>query len=314
MLRTFTVGRLFDIRVGVDVTWIAVFAFMTCSIAGSLTDVPAAATYAISAGCALCLFASVIAHEFAHALVARRFGVRTRAITLFLFGGVATLECEPPTPRAEICIALAGPAMSAAIGALAFGGLRLLEPAVRGDIGDALLAAVAYLALANAMLAAFNLVPAFPMDGGRVLRATIWKARRSHAAATGAASIVGLALAGALAAAGLVATIGGHGWQYLWYTAMGGFLMRQGWVQFRESRRGERFERLERVCVTDVMDAASSDEFPGDEISLTSSASALDAASIFRSSERTQIAVVDAGHLAGWLRRDRVLRFIDNAA
>jgi len=243
MFKTVTLGRLVGIRVGVDVTWIVVFAFVTFSIATSLTGLPPAATYALAAACALLVFASVVAHELAHAFVARRFGVRTRSITLFVFGGVATLESEPPSPRAEVWIALAGPAMSAALGGCAFGLLALIERTLTGAAGDTIATLTAYLALANGMLALFNLVPAFPMDGGRVLRAAIWHARRSRAAATGAASIVSLILAAALVVAGCLTGIGMHVWQCAWNVAIGAFLAIQGWRQLRESRLLERLER-----------------------------------------------------------------------
>jgi Zn-dependent protease len=310
MRQTFTLGRLFDIRVGVHVSWLAIYAFVTVSIAGNLSGVPAAASVGLAALCALLLFVSVIAHEFAHALVARAHGVRTRAITLFLFGGVATLESEPPSPRAEVLIALAGPAMSGAIGALAFGILMLLERWTGGPVAEAVGIVVAYIALANGVLAAFNLVPAFPMDGGRVLRAAVWRARKSRAAATGAASLVGLVLAFALIVAGACAAIALRAWQDAWYVLIGAFLLRQGWVQFGDSRL---LERLERTRVSDVMDAGTGD-LPADGFSLASSASALDAVSAFRASNRMQIAVVDAGHLSGWLHRERMLEIFDPAA
>jgi Zn-dependent protease len=311
MRQTLFLGRLFDIRVGVHISWLAVYLLVTVSIARAVTGVPHTLAVVLAAVCALFLFASVIAHEFAHALVARAYGVRTRAITLFLFGGVATLESEPPTPRAEVMIALAGPAMSALIAALAFGVLVLLEHLSAGSLGETTAMVCAYLALANAVLAVFNLVPAFPMDGGRVLRAAVWQARKSRAAATGAASIVGLVLAASLAVGGIIAALTLHAWQDCWYVLIGGFLLRQGWLQFRDSRF---VERLERVRVGDVMDAAGSGDLPADGFSLASSASALDAVTVFRASNRMAIAVVDAGHVSGWLHRERMLAIFNGAA
>src|ERR1700736_3255377 len=136
--RTLTLGRRFDIRGGVHVSWLAVYAFMSIALARGLTALPRGEAYAFGALCALALFASVVAHELAHALVARRFGVRTNAITLFLFGGVATLEEEPASPKADALIAVAGPAMSAAVAVAAFLVLLPLAPGVpRGSPGDA---------------------------------------------------------------------------------------------------------------------------------------------------------------------------------
>jgi hypothetical protein len=149
------------------------------------------------------------------------------------------------------------------------------------------------------------------MDGGRVLRAAVWQARKSRAAATGAASIVGLVLAGALSIAGVVLALALHTWQDAWYVLIGAFLLRQGWVQFRDSRY---IERLERVRVSDVMETVHAGDVPGDDFSLASSASALDAVSAFRMSDRTRIAVVDAGHLSGWLRRERMFEIFGRAA
>jgi Zn-dependent protease len=259
MPQTFTLGRLFDIRVGVHISWLAVYVLATLSIAVNISGVARPAAIGLAAICALLLFVSVIAHEFAHALVARAYGVRTKAITLFLFGGVATLECEPPTPGAEVMIALAGPALSAALGALAFGVLMLLERVAQGPFGEALALVVAYVALANGVLAAFNLIPAFPMDGGRVLRAAVWRARKSRAAATGAASITGLVLAAALAGTGIAMAFVTRSWQDAWYVMIGAFLLRQGWQQLIDSRRTQ---RLERTRVGDGMDAAAPDDLP----------------------------------------------------
>src|SRR5271154_1279147 len=189
MSQTLTIGRLFDIRVGVHISWVFVYLFMTLSIADAIGNVWHGMALADGALCALALFASVVAHEFAHALVARRFGVRTRAITLFLFGGVATLEREPPTPRAEFAIALAGPAMSALLAGLAFGAFSTAAALSSGELRENLGMFFAYVTIANGVLAVFNLLPAYPMDGGRVLRAALWQLRGSRDAATMTAAL-----------------------------------------------------------------------------------------------------------------------------
>jgi Zn-dependent protease len=235
--QTLFLGRLFDIRVGVHVSWLAVYAFMTVALARALGMLPPPEAYAFGAICALALFASVVAHELAHALVARRFGVRTNAITLFLFGGVATLEEEPASPRADALVALAGPAMSAVLAALAFAVLFALDRVLPdGGLRDAIGLLGTYVMLANAVLAVFNIVPAYPMDGGRVLRALLWRRSRDREAATNTASRVGIVFALLFVAAGVLVVAATHDLLYGWYVLLGAFLLRQGASQERASR------------------------------------------------------------------------------
>ncbi|HEY0394179.1 MAG TPA: site-2 protease family protein [Candidatus Elarobacter sp.] len=235
--QTLILGRLFDIRVGVHVSWLAVYAFMTFALARGLGMLPATEAYAFGAVCALALFASVVAHELAHALAARRFGVRTDAITLFLFGGVATLETEPGSPKADAVIALAGPAMSAALAAVAFAVLFALDRFLPDSgLRDALGLLGTYVVLANGVLAAFNILPAYPMDGGRVLRALLWRRSRNRDAATNAASRVGIVFALLFVAAGVLVVAATHDITYGWYVMLGAFLLRQGSSQERATR------------------------------------------------------------------------------
>ena len=304
MERTLTIGRLFDIRVGVHVSWIFVYLFMTTSIAGGIDDIGRIAAFALAAVCALGIFLSVVAHEFAHALVARRFGVRTSAITLFLFGGVATLESEPPTPRAETMIALAGPLASALLGGIAFGLFSLDGHFVRGPLAAMIDPLALYLTAANLGLAVFNMIPAFPMDGGRVLRAALWRMRGSQTSATASASVVGLVFASMLATSGIGLGIWMRTWQAGWYVVLASFVARQAWMQLREARL---MQRLEAVCVVDMMDAASGEDVVFDGFSLAPTANALEALAAFRASDRTMIPVIGDGRLWGWLGRDRTL-------
>ncbi|MBV8355651.1 MAG: site-2 protease family protein [Candidatus Eremiobacteraeota bacterium] len=236
MVSTYSLGRIFQIRVGFHISWIALFAFTTWAIAASLPHLPAVAAAILGALSASLLFTSVVVHEFAHALIARRFGVQTHGITLFIFGGVATLESEPPTPRAELTIALAGPLASGLL-ALACYGLMLGAD----SLGDSALAGgcsllLAYLAVANAILAVFNLVPAFPMDGGRVLRALLWMRVRNHRAATAAAALVGVTIAACTVVASLVMLGSTRAWPYAWYATLAGFIAWSGWTHLRAAR------------------------------------------------------------------------------
>lgn len=241
MRQTLTLGRLFDIRVGVHVSWLAVYAFITFALARGLEMLPGAEAYVLAAGCALALFASVVAHELAHALVARRYGVRTDAITLFLFGGVATLEREPGSPRADAVIALAGPLLSAVLAVVALGLVLAADWFLpHGPVRDAFNAAGTYIVVANGVLAVFNLAPAYPMDGGRVLRAILWRRLSDREGATRIASRAGIVFALLMVAAGVLLATAVHEPIYLWYVVLGAFLLRQGWSQERAAAASDR--------------------------------------------------------------------------
>ena len=136
MFRAFPIGRLFGIRLDVHASWFPIYALVAATIAnaGPIAVIGWAGAYAIGAAAALVLFASVLIHELAHALTARRFGVQTSSIALFLFGGVATLEEEPPNPLADALVALAGPATSALIALAAWGAMHAVDGVVAGAL------------------------------------------------------------------------------------------------------------------------------------------------------------------------------------
>ena len=238
MLRALPLGRCLGIRLDVHTSWFVIYAFVSWTIANDAPIATFGRTHALAIGAvaALALFASVIVHEFAHALVARAFGVRTRSIALFLFGGVATLESEPPRPSVDALVALAGPAASALLAALAYGALRAAEHDVPPAGVAAVAAVLAYATWVNAMLALFNLIPAYPMDGGRVLRALLWWLRGDRDSATVTAALVGIGLAVTFALGGIVAAIAARTWEFAWYVLLAAFLVRQCWQQYRALR------------------------------------------------------------------------------
>lgn len=189
---------LFGFDVWIDASWALLAALISWTLAQAVFPamVPelATATYWWMAAVAtIALFASIVFHEMAHSLVARRYGIPIRGITLFIFGGVAELEREPPSPRSELLMAAAGPAASLAIAAIS---LLLAGLARRAGQPDAVRAVLSYLGYVNGILAVFNLVPAFPLDGGRVLRAALWAWRGDLAWATriaaGAGDVLGM--------------------------------------------------------------------------------------------------------------------------
>jgi Zn-dependent protease/CBS domain-containing protein len=207
--------RLFDIfgfQIRVDPSWLVIAALIVWSLASGYfpAEVPGlhGGDYlAVALAAMLGLFASLILHELAHSLVARRFGLGVGGITLFLFGGVAELEREPQSAVSEFWIAVAGPAMSFSL-ALVF---RLLDGAVAlAGASDLLVALIAYLAAINLVLAIFNLLPAFPLDGGRVLRAVLWHLRGDLLAATRTASAAGVVFGYLLVALGFAALFSGQ--------------------------------------------------------------------------------------------------------
>jgi len=238
MHRAFPVGRFFGVRLDVHASWFVIYAFIAWTLAN---DAPIAAlgrgpAAAIGALAALALFASVVLHELGHALVARAFGIQTRSIELFLFGGVATLEREPERPFVDALVALAGPAVSVTLAALAFVALHGVDRVVPIGQADAAAAILAYGIWVNGMLAAFNLIPAYPMDGGRVLRAVLWWLRGSRDGATATAALVGIGLATLFALGGIVAAMATRTWQFAWYVLVAAFLVRQCWQQYRALR------------------------------------------------------------------------------
>jgi Zn-dependent protease len=226
-LPTLRLGRVLGIPIEINASWFAIFLL----IAGVLSfDIypslfpgrPAWVDVVGGVVSALLFFTSLVAHEFSHSLVARRFGIRVERITLFIFGGVAQLAEEPRTPGRELAMSLAGPGMSLALFAL-FGAAVAGLMAVGAS--DALWGPAAYLSVMNLGLAIFNLAPGFPMDGGRVLRSYLWWATGDKRVATFIASGGGVVLATLMAGAGM--WLGVHGdLSGAWIALVGLFLGR----------------------------------------------------------------------------------------
>lgn len=222
--------RLGKIDLRLDMSWFFIAALLTWSLAAgyfpSLVSESDPAQLLLAALIAMLgLFGSLILHELAHAVVAQREGVPVCTITLFLFGGVAEMRNEPPNAAAELRIALVGPLASLVLSVLAFG----LAAAARGmgapDLGVAVLR---YLALANLVLAVFNMLPAFPLDGGRVFRAMLWRRSRDLSAATRRAAQVSAAIAYGMMALGVVQILTGGGALGLWPVLLGLFILVAG--------------------------------------------------------------------------------------
>jgi Zn-dependent protease len=226
------VGRPLWIPLWIHASWFAVLGLavwvVTVAFGSVLPRLPLPERSAMALVTGLAFFACLAVHEVAHAVVARRFGVRVLGITLFLLGGVAEIEGELPSPGSEFAVALAGPATSIAIGSV----LALASTAF-GRFGWRGAEVVTFtLAVVNLGVATFNLVPGLPLDGGRILRAAIWRATGSFARATRVAAIGGRVVAAALVAVGVVSSLRGD-LGGLWYVPMGTFI----WFMARASGR-----------------------------------------------------------------------------
>lgn len=228
--RTLTLGSVAAIPVRLHWSWPVVFALLVAVVRPSYARLacgglaPCGADLGLAAALAALIGASVLLHELGHALVAARLTVPVRGITLFGFGGVAEMDAESPHPGAELAIAVAGPAVSLLIAA----GAGLLWWASGGPAGPGSLALLAaHVGLANAAIALFNLLPSYPMDGGRVLRAALWFLDDEILPATRTAAEVGracgviLGLAGAALAVALREPL-----LAVWSAAVGFFLFR----------------------------------------------------------------------------------------
>jgi Zn-dependent protease/CBS domain-containing protein len=217
------VARIFGISISLDYSWFLIFVLFTWALASGYY--PAAyptwsrAEYWImGAVTALMLFVCVLLHELGHSVVAMRYQIPVRSITLFIFGGVSQIEGESHSASAEFWIAIAGPVVSGAL-AVAF---ALLRPALAA-VGP-LLALTTYLAYINGALAVFNLIPGFPLDGGRVLRAVLWSSTHSLRKATLAAATVGRFVGFIFIVWGVAQIFAGQLANGLWIAFIGWFL------------------------------------------------------------------------------------------
>lgn len=229
--RAFKLMTVFGMPIRVHITWFIVFALITWTLAETWfpehgpvasRDLPKSVHWMMAVTAALLLFVSVLLHELGHCFLARRHHIPVRGITLFLFGGVAEISEEPPSPRAEAEVTLAGWAVTVtiALGALLL--YRLLPrttPAQRALVG-----VVHYLMFINLLLLAFNAVPGFPLDGGRLLRALLWWTTGNLRRATRIASAVGASVGLLLVVLGVLVTLGGEVVGGVWFIIVGLFL------------------------------------------------------------------------------------------
>jgi Zn-dependent protease/CBS domain-containing protein len=228
--------KLLGFEVRIDLSWLIIAGLVTWSLAAGLFPYlypgQRSDTYwFMGIVGALGLFISIIAHEFCHSLVARKFGMTMKGITLFIFGGVAEMGDEPPTAKAEFMMAIVGPLSSIAIGAVfylihLYGNSAGWNPPVNG--------VVYYIAYINGILAAFNLIPAFPLDGGRVLRSILWGLKGNLRWATRVSSAIGSAFGIALLILGIFWFIRGNIIGGVWMFLIGLFLRSAAQMSYQQ--------------------------------------------------------------------------------
>lgn len=216
------IGRIFGISIDLDFSWFLIVGLLTWMLAASYfpaeyPDWSNGEFWLIGFFTSLLLFASVLVHELAHSVVAQHYGIPVPRITLFLFGGVSQIASEPPGPGEEFWIAVVGPVTSLALAALCWE----IEPLLGSQPVFAL---VKYLAFLNLILALFNLIPGFPLDGGRVFRAVMWRVTKSYHRATVAAGLAGRFFGFALIFWGVWQALMGNIGGGIWIAVIGWFL------------------------------------------------------------------------------------------
>jgi Zn-dependent protease/predicted transcriptional regulator len=305
----FRIGRLFGIELKVDSSWLFILVLVVWSLTSLFgawhPDWMPLTSFLVAVLAALAFFASVLFHEMAHSLVARLYGVPVRDITLHMFGGVSNIEREPPTARAEFFIAIVGPIASIVLGLV----MLLLGAAVTGVVAsdvdnaaqivarmDPLTTLLVWLGPVNVIVGVFNLVPGFPLDGGRILRAVLWSATgdlpRATRYATSAGQLVGwgLVFTGAAMAMGYHVPFFGRGLGSGLWLALIGFFLRGAARQQQLS--SEINEALVGLRVADLM------RTQGPVVDAATPLAALARGWFLRHDERA-IPVLDAGAFVG---------------
>ena len=246
---TLKLGSVRGIVISVHYTWLIIFGLLTYSLAAVVfptwySDWSTGQYWLFGAIASLLLFAAVLAHELGHSLVALRKGIPVQSITLFIFGGVANIGKESETAGDEFQIAIAGPAVSLIIGGVSIGLYALI-----GRFNEQVGAILQYLAFANIILAVFNLIPGFPLDGGRVLRAILWGIVNNVERATRIASTVGVVVGYLFMIGGIAYIIGGVLISGIWLIAIGWFLQNAAQQSYQQLVMQRSFEGVQAAML-----------------------------------------------------------------
>jgi Zn-dependent protease len=246
-------GRILGIEVYIDSSWLIIFALVTWTLAGHYFPAqhpqnPVLVNWALGFIASLLFFASVLAHELGHSLVARQQGEEVHSITLFIFGGLAQIGGEPDRPLKEFLIAFVGPLTSIALSLVAGAAWWTCR-----DGSPSLASLFRYLGLINLALACFNLIPGFPLDGGRILRAIIWGLTKNFRLATRVASFSGKVVAVLLIFWGIRLIFSGLTLNGVWTIFIGWFLYNAALSSYRHLMIKDALSevRVKNLMITD---------------------------------------------------------------
>ena len=250
-----TLFKLFGFDIKIDVSWVFIALLITWSLATSyfpakFPNLPQNSYWYMGTVGALGLFVSILLHELGHSVVARKYGIPIKGVTLFIFGGVSEMEDEPPTAKSEFLMAVAGPVVSFLIAIICYpvytSGLRLGWPIQLTGV-------VFYLSWINALLGAFNVIPAFPLDGGRLLRSYLWSRKGNLRRATRIASNIGSGFGLGLIFLGVFSLFQGNVVAGIWWFLIGLFLRNASRMSYRqlEIRNALEGEPIRRFMKTD---------------------------------------------------------------
>ncbi len=265
--------KLLGFKVSIDLSWLILGLLVAWTLAGSVfphyyTGLSVSVYWLMGAAGAAGLFFSILFHELSHSIVARKFGISIRGITLFIFGGVAQMEDEPPSAKAEFFMALAGPASSILLG-LALYLIYLVALFAGWPVHVA--GVLNWLGAVNLVLAVFNMIPAFPLDGGRVLRAGLWAWKKDLRRATRIASWVGRAFGTLLIVLGAASVLARDFVSGIWLFLIGLYMRNAAQLSYRQvlarsQLEGEKISRFMNPEPVTVPADATVDEFIEDYV------------------------------------------------